>query len=207
MGVHIHISHPQAASQQVMDGQSRVVENAEPGGISRRGVMQAAGNGKGNIPPAVCYQFSGGQGSPGTKASGVIHSRIDRIVAQSAETEPLRAGQVQPGAEAADRRHIFRGMHPLQFLLGSGPRVNQPGSVAVKSAIGRQQFVGMAQARRAHGMVGPQRMAGKGIGINKGGPGHQKSPPPIPQSNGMGMGWDNGNGISPGKATGGSGIR
>ena len=42
MGVDIHISDPFALAQEILDRQGRVVEHAEPRGVARGGVVQAA---------------------------------------------------------------------------------------------------------------------------------------------------------------------
>ena len=53
MAVDVHVHHSQAAAAQRLDGDDRIVEDTEAGGVARRGVMQAAGDVEGHVYTAL----------------------------------------------------------------------------------------------------------------------------------------------------------
>ena len=174
--VHVHVSHPHPAPQEVVNCQRRVVEHAEPRSVPGGCVVQPSGDVEGAVHRPPGHQFGGQQRRPGAESGRFVHSGIIRVVALQAEVEALGLVDALSGAQPSHCRNVFRRMQPQQFIFGGRARSHQYGVPVVKSAISLQEFVGIAQPHRAHGVVAPQFVARHPVVIDKGGLGHGVSP-------------------------------
>ena len=176
VGVDVHVGDALPVVEEVLDGDNRIVEDAEPGGVSGGGVMEPPGDVVGHIDLSAKDKLGGDQGSAGAEEGGVVHPGVNGVVARGAEPVPFGAVSRETEAEAADGGEVVGRVEELDLLLGGGPGTDEAGVRSVEGPVGVEQVEGVLQANGAHGVVVAEDVTGEGFFVNKGGAGHGASP-------------------------------
>ena len=125
VGVDVHIGDAHTLVQEIVDGQGRVVENAEPGGVTCGRMVQSARYIKGRAHFAAGNDLGGEQRPSGAQGGRFKHVGIDRVVPLAAEAKPSAVNATLARAKGFDRGYVLRGVQPGQFIFGCGPGVQQ----------------------------------------------------------------------------------
>ena len=166
VAVYIHIRHAHPRVQHALDANHRVVEHAEPVGIRRHGVMQAARYAERHIRLVVQQRLNGGERCAGRERRGVVHSLIRGIVA-GAKVELELIHRCVARAQPPHGVGVFGRVIRQQVGALGGLRAQQRHIGRVKCAVCPQQVVCVAQSRGFHRMGFAERVPRKPVVIHK----------------------------------------
>ena len=138
VGIDVYVEHFHATGQQVLDGDRRVVEHAEAGGMVGCSVVETSRYVEGDVDRAIGHHVSCYQRCSSAEAGGFVHTGVGGVVAAGAEVEQGLALHAETAAETPDGVEVLGSVDRQYLCVGGRAWLHEFGTLAGEGSVGVQ---------------------------------------------------------------------